>query len=228
MSGWSRAALIENEVLTTGLHRISLAVTAEVAGAFHAPGQYHRVRVPAGNARDSMFAIASAPGGARFEYLIRASGSVAEAWARLPVGAEVEVSRPEGKGFPLELARGRTVLAIGTGTGFAPLRSALLAIRARRAEFGRVHALYGAHSPAHLAWRQELTALVGEEIHVTPTVSERAEGWTGELGRVQHLVERLPVEDAVVFLCGQAEMVADVTRALATRGVPPERVFLNF
>lgn len=228
MSGWSTAALIENEVVTTGLHRLTLSVPVEVAKAFHAPGQYHRVRAPAGNARDAMFAMASTPGSARFEYLVHTNGAIAEAWARLPVGAEVEVSRPEGKGFPLEQARGRTLLAIGTGTGFAPLRSALLAIRARRAEFGRVHALYGAHSPAHVAWRDELALLAREAIHVTPTVSECVAGWTGEVGRVQHLVGQLPVDDVVVFLCGQSEMVADVTKALAARGVSPERVFLNF
>lgn len=226
MPGWSRATLTHNDVVAPGLHRITLDVSTEVARGFQAPGQYHRVRVA--NGKDSVFAIASPPGQARFEYLVRANQGVAGALTRLAVGAEVEVSHPDGPGFPLEQAKGRTLLVIGTGTGYAPLRSVLHHVRERRAEFGRVHGLYGAHEPAQLAWHEEFSALSEAGIHVTPTVSHPAHGWGGAVGRVQQLVAKLPTEGAIAFLCGQMEMIAEVTQLLATHGVPNERVFLNY
>jgi NAD(P)H-flavin reductase len=184
------------------------------------------VRVPSG--KDAVFAIASAPGAAHFEYLIRANDGVAGQWVKQAPGQTVEVGLPEGAGYPLERARGRTLLLVGTGTGWAPLRSVLQTIRARRADFGPVHALYGAHEPSQLAWAEEFPQLAGEGITVRPTVSRAAPGWTGDTGRVQHLVTHLPTEDAVAFLCGQSEMVEEVTRALGVRGVSADRVFLNY
>jgi len=224
--GWSRAALTGNTVVAPGLHRISLRVADDVARAFHAPGQYHRVRVEHG--KDSMFAIASAPGSHDFEYLIRANDGVAGAWTRKVVGSEVEVSPPEGPGYPLARAVGRTLIIIGTGTGYAPLRSVLQTIRQRRDDFGPVHGLYGVHAPAQIAWADELPALAHVGIHVTPIISRPAPGWTGPVGHVQQHLDRLPAHDAVVFACGQAEMVAEVTERLGHRGVPAHHVFQNY
>lgn len=226
MSGWSSATVTQNEVVAPGLHRVSMKVADEVARGFHAPGQYHRVRVASG--KDAVFAIASAPGSTTFEYLIRANDGVAGAWTALGVGARVDVGLPDGPGYPLESSRGRTILLIGTGTGWAPLRSVLNALRPRRADFGEVHALYGAHEPTQLAWADEFVGLARDRITVVPTISHAAPGWTGEVGRVQHLVDRLPTQNAVAFLCGQPEMIEEVTAVLGRRGLPPERVFLNF
>jgi hypothetical protein len=45
---------------------------------------------------------------------------------------------------------------------------------------------------------------------------------------VQAIVGAWPVDDAVAFLVGQAEMTKEVTELLAAKGLPRERVFLNF
>jgi NAD(P)H-flavin reductase len=184
------------------------------------------VRVPSGE--DATFAIASPPGGSRFEYLVRVNDGVAGAWTSLPTGSRVEVSLPEGPGFPLELARGRNLLLIGTGTGFAPLRSVIDTLRRERASFGQVRGAYGVLTPAHLAFGPELGGWAAEGIHIEPTVTTASPGWTGAVGQVQGLLEGLLLEDAVAFLCGQGEMVKEVTRLLQERGLPSDRVYLNF
>jgi NAD(P)H-flavin reductase len=48
------------------------------------------------------------------------------------------------------------------------------------------------------------------------------------VGRVQEHLDDFVVDDAVAFLCGQHAMVNDVREALAKRGLPPERVYLNY
>lgn len=222
---WSKATVIENHVLSAGLHRVSLEVPRTIAKAFHTAGQYHRVRMSSG--ADAFFAMASAPGESRFDYLVKATGEVASAWVALPRGAHVEVSTPEGPGFPIEQARGSPLLLVGNGTGFGPLWSVIRAIRPRRAEFKSVRALYGVDVEAQLAWSEEWAALKKEGIELHAVLDRPHAGWKGHAGRVQAHVEPLAEKAQFAFLCGHPAMVSDVTKVLVRKGVPPERVFLN-
>ncbi len=226
MSGWSKATLTQNDVVGPGLNRLTLEVPAAVASGFHAPGQYHRVRAPSGE--DATFAIASAPGSDRFEYLIRENEGVAGELAALTPGDVIRVGMPDGPGFPVERARAHPLLLIGTGTGFAPLRSVIRTLMKHRAVYGEVHGAYGVLTPAHLAFVPELPEWERAHIHITPTVTGPSPEWKGEVGQVQALLARLPMENAIAFLCGQNEMVHQVTGLLEQRGVPADRVFVNF
>lgn len=226
MSGWSKATLTQNELAGPGLHRLTLEVTAAVASGFHVPGQYHRVRVASGE--DATFAIASPPGAPRFEYLIRSSDGVAGELTSLAVGSAVKVGMPEGPGFPIERARAHDLLLIGTGTGFAPLRSVVHTILKHRAQYRQVHGAYGVLTPAHLAFGAEVNEWKAHEIHITPTVTTPAPEWKGAVGQVQALIAGLPVTNAIAFVCGQNEMIAEVTHLLEGLGVPADRVFVNF
>lgn len=233
---WSKATVVENHVLSPGLHRVSLEVSRAMAKAFHTAGQYHRVRMWAsapqrlrqdGGGPDAFFAMASAPGESRFDYLVKATGEVASAWVALPRGAHVEVSTPEGPGFPVEQARGSPLLLVGNGTGFGPLWSVIRAIRPRRSEFKSVRALYGVDVEAQLAWTEEFAALKKEGIELHAVLDRPHPGWKGHAGRVQVHVEPLAEKGQFAFLCGHPAMVSDVTKILGRKGIPPERVFLN-
>lgn len=224
-SGWSRATVRENKFVTPGLHQLTLEVPPAVADAFQSPGQYHRVRVT--TADDAFFAMASPPGTNQFEYLVRNVGEVAEAWTRLAPGAEVEVGTPEGPGFPLAASRGKSLVLIGTGTGFAPLWSVLREVRKDRSAFAHVHALYGVGDESHLVWRDELDGMKGHDLIVEPVLEHPGADWEGRIGRVQTHLDDLPVDDAVAFLCGHPAMISDVRRLLAERGLPVTATFLN-
>lgn len=225
MSEWQPAQVVQNEQVVPGLHRLSLRVEPRLAEAFHTPGQYHRVRVP--NGKEGIFAIASAPGATPFEYLVRSTPGAAESLLGTKPGDVVEVQTPEGPGFPLTKAKGSPVLAIGMGTGFAPLRSVLLAIRRDRGSFGPVHGLYGVNSPPQLAWTQEWKEWSKDSILITPTVTTPDASWKGAVGRVQQHLHTLPLDGAIAFVVGHADMVADVTTRLEERGLPRARVFQN-
>jgi CDP-4-dehydro-6-deoxyglucose reductase len=224
MAEWYPATVAEAATASAALLKLSLHVPPQVAQAFEAPGQYHRVRL---DGVENPFAIASAPGREPFQYLVRRSPGVAAAWAELPEGAPLEVSLPGGPGFPLAAARGRPLLLVGTGSGFAPLQSALEAVLAEREAFGPVHALVGVHSADELVWEPDVARWAAHRVWVEPVVSTPDGAWRGRVGHVQDHLEELPVRDAVAFLCGQSAMVADVTRALAARGLRPDHVFLN-
>jgi NAD(P)H-flavin reductase len=225
MQSWAAASIIALEDVGPDLSLVSLDVPATITASFHTAGQYHRVR--AATHAEATFAIASAPGEHPFQYLVRRHGAGARVLEGAAVGASLEVTPVEGSGFPVPVAQGRNLLLVGTGAGFAPLRSVLRVVQQNRARFGRVTALYGVYSPAHLAFRAELDSFAKADITVLPTVEFPDAGWTGRVGRVQTHVGELVVDDAVAFLCGQREMVADVRASLASRGLPADRVFLN-
>jgi NAD(P)H-flavin reductase len=224
MSEWYPATVAEPAVAGAALLELALQVHPEVARAFRAPGQYHRVRIAG---VENPYAIASAPGREPFRYLVRRAPGVAEAWASLPAGAALEVSLPKGPGFPLPEARGRRLVLVGTGTGFAPLRSVLEAVLEERSRYGPVQALVGVHAPGELVWAHDLPRWAAEGVRVDAVVSTPDRDWAGRVGHVQDHLAELEVEGGVAFLCGQGAMVADVTRALAARGLTSEHVFLN-
>ncbi|MDX2011020.1 MAG: NAD-binding oxidoreductase [Myxococcaceae bacterium] len=223
MRSWHSAQLVQRRVVDEGLVEVSLAVPGAVATSFARPGQFHRIR-QAGSG-ESMFAIASPPGSTTFDYLIRRGTGVSEALATLAEGSALEVTPPEGPGFPIDEARGRDVLFVCTGTALAPCRSALGLIAQRREDFGRVTLVQGQRSPRQLPWLDELRALPRVDVHTV--VTDGGAGWTGPVGFVQALVPDRVTLQTVAFLVGQKEMTDEVTALLERGGVPRSRVFLN-
>lgn len=225
MSGWRKATITETEVAGPNLQLIRVEVPATVATAFHTPGQFVRVKV---GELQSPFAIASAPGSSHFEFFVRTNGDVARAMSALPAGDLIEIALPEGPGFPLERAKGHSLLLVGTGTGWAPLRSVLLALRRRRHEFKNVVGIYGALTPEHVVFDEEFSEMKSEGIDVRVTVTEPISTWTGPVGRVQALLPTNGLEATVAFLCGQPEMTAEVAGLLKSRGLPADRWYINY
>lgn len=226
MSEWFPAVLDDARPVGDRLVRLTLSPAAEVVSSFTIPGQYQRLRV-AGH--ESTFAIASRPGEARFEYLIRPHGAAATRLVSLSPGAPLEASRAEGHGFPLGRAAGHPLILIATGSGFAPIKSVLDHLILHRTTVGPVRALIGLRSEAERPPPSDLERWADAQLDVQFTLSQAPEAFTGRRGRVQQHLEALPVADEpFVFLCGQKHMVADVTHALAQRGVPKHHIALNF
>jgi NAD(P)H-flavin reductase len=145
------------------------------------------------------------------------------------VGSRVSVSPPQGKGFPLDAARGKRLLLFATGSGISPIRAVVHAVLAQRADFPDVTLYFGVRTPQSFPFEEELASWERAGIPVIRTVSQPGEsGWTGLTGYVQAHIREEPLENAVAFLCGQKPMVQAVSDELVRRGVPRERVFLNF
>src|SRR5262245_57578952 len=89
-----------------------------------APGQFLRARVPGDAGEDNHFALASAPGEPP-QLLVKRAPGLSDALIALPPGGALEVSFPEGAGFPVDTHAGRDLVLMGAGTGIAPLRATL-------------------------------------------------------------------------------------------------------
>lgn len=222
---WHHASIVGSEAAGPGLRWMRLEVPQTVAVSFRTPGQFVRLRV---GGFEAHFAIASAPGGSCFEFFVRTNGDAAQAWSALPIGSVVELRLAEGPGFPIDQLKGRDLLLVGTGTGWAPLRSVLLAVRKRRSDFKRVEGLYGVLTPEHIVFEEEFESFKADQIDVRVTVTEPIGTWAGPIGRVQALLPADQLENTTALLVGQQEMTEEVTAILQARGLSTGHAWLNF
>ncbi|HEX8910400.1 MAG TPA: oxidoreductase [Anaeromyxobacteraceae bacterium] len=217
---------------TPALRALRLQLVPEAARAHERPGQVVKLHTAAGEA---YFALASAPDPAGVvDLLVKRGGRVADAAVAAAVaGAEIALTAPFGKGFPVDEARGRHVLLFAAGSGIAPIRALVQHILTHRTKFDRVTLFYGQRHGGDFAYTREHLAWERGGVRVVLCPSQEDEAWPGVRGRVQEVARSLgfggsPPESSVAFVCGMTAMVDDVKATLARAGIPPQRVHLNF
>ncbi|MEW6218651.1 MAG: FAD/NAD(P)-binding protein [Thermodesulfobacteriota bacterium] len=200
-----------------------------VDGEFcYAPGQFFELSIP--GAGEAPFSISSAPTGEPvFQSTIRRAGLVTRELHRLLPGATVGVRGPFGRPFPIEQLRGKGLIFIGGGIGFAPLRAPLQYALAHRQDFGPLLVVNGARSVADVlfveqarAWQQE------KEVQVVLTVDPGGEapGWSGRVGLIPKVVEEMHPSpaNAAVLVCGPPIMIKFTLQTLDRLGFTDEQV----
>jgi NAD(P)H-flavin reductase len=122
----------------------------------HKPGQYALLSVF--GVGESVISIASPPTWKDFlEFTIMRVGNVTSALHMMNVGDVIGIRGPYGNGFPMDEFKGKNCIFIGAGVGIAPLRSVYHYVLGpeHRKEFGEVMLIYGARTPADLAYKEE-------------------------------------------------------------------------
>jgi NAD(P)H-flavin reductase len=160
----------------------------------------------------------------------RAVGPVSRAICALQAGAVIGVRGPFGTSWPLEQAVGKDVVIVAGGIGLPPLRPAIYAILARRAEYGRVSLLYGARTPGDIVYRRELERWRSRfDLDVAVTVDHATSAWRGGVGVVITLIARAAFDPArtVAFIVGPEIMMRFCAAELLKRGVAAERIFVS-
>ncbi|MBI1823053.1 MAG: hypothetical protein HY200_00090 [Nitrospirae bacterium] len=181
--------------------------------------------------KGAYFAISSAPEDeGSLEFLIKKSAGIGEKLVGMKPGESLWVEGPQGKGFPIDQYKGKHLLLIGVGTGIAPLRSVFRSIVRRRSDFRYVHLYYGALTPAHLCYRDEIRDLRKKDIQVFLTVTTPDSEWAGRTGFVQsHFSDAIPdPEKCVALLVGMKEMIDQSREELIRVGLKPEQILLNY
>lgn len=208
----------------------SSLLTIDVTGSplakqHNAPGQYAQVKSPEGPV--GYFALANAPGKPEgvFEFLLKRGGAAADALLALTPPAEVAVSAPMGKGFPLEKARGRDLVLLTMGSGISALRPVLQKVVEEREAYGEVSLFHGDRTPQRMPFFSEHATWGAADIRVFAVFSRKEATYQGY---VQDFLGEVPWGNAVVFLCGSKEMSALCRLELAKKQVGPDRIFTNF
>ncbi len=217
---------------TASLRAVRLQLPRALAVQHALPGQVVKVRAGPG---EGFFALSSAPDPAgRAELLLKRGGQVADAAVAAAVpGADLLLTAPFGRGFPLGPALGHDVLLFAAGSGIAPIRALLQALLRRRDEVDRMVLFYGQRRGADFAFRAEHLSWERRGVRVVLCPSAADDAWEGVRGRVGEVARTLDfggarLPQAATFVSGMSAMVADVKEALSHAGAPPGRVHLNF
>lgn len=230
MSDWYEAKVVSNRPAADGLVHLDIDVgDLPLKGTHERPGQFLRLALD--GVGDNFFAIASAPGPKAhvFEFLLKAGSPLSEALMALPEGATVKVGRVEGKGFPVENARGKSVLLFATGSGISAVRSLIETLRRDRNAYRDIALYFGVRTPDAFAYEEELEDWERSRILIRRTVSQPGDsGWQGLTGYVQAHVPKGPFGGTVAFLCGHEAMVKGVSEVLQREGLAAENIFLNY
>jgi len=213
-----------------GISTFSLVFTepAQASTFRFQPGQFNMIYLPGFG--EVAISISSDPNVSQaLGHTIRYAGSVTRALGRLKVGDMVGVRGPYGSAWPLEKARGKSLVIVAGGIGLAPLRPALLEVLRRREDFARVVLLYGARTPADLLYTGEFERWQAGGVEVYTTVDLADQTWHGQVGVVPALFYRIRVDpkQTLVMTCGPEIMMRFVIYEALARRIPKESVFLS-
>lgn len=208
-----------------------LVLTEERAAARYraAPGQFNMLYVP--GVGESAISLSETPNSdGVMRHTVRAVGNVTHALARMQVGDTIGLRGPFGTSWPVDQLAGQHVVIVTGGIGLAPLRPLILELCRHRDQYARVDLLIGARDPSGLLYGHEYDDWRSHGIDVALTVDRATPGWTGDVGVVTLLLERLALKnpsETQVLMCGPEVMMFYAVDAARERGVPEQKTWVS-
>ncbi len=196
---------------------VELEPVAEALGPFE-PGQFAMIWAP--GVGEVPISVSTVDGG-RLGLTIRSVGATTAKLCASPVGSELGLRGPFGRGWTLPQA-GKQSIVVSGGIGLAPLRLHIEALVESRRELAdpKLVLIIGARTPAEILY-PELIDEWGEICEVHVTVDRAAPGWHGEVGLVTSTLSRLDVDaDATAALCGPEIMMRLAGADVVAAGAP--------
>ncbi len=190
------------------------------------PGQVGQLSLP--GVGESTFVINSPP--TRMDYLqfsVMRAGEVTTRLHGLAAGDKVGVRAPLGNCFPYEAMKGKNIVFVGGGIGMAPLRTLFLYMLDNRADYGDITLLYGARSPADMAFSAELPEWTSrDDVNTTLTIDREAEGWEHKVGLIPNVLLEIgpKPENTVAVTCGPPIMIKFTLEALKKLGFEDDQI----
>jgi len=197
----------------------------------HQPGQFIQLSILGlGEAPISLASPPTRKG--YFELGIRRVGSLTSAMHDKRAGQTVGIRGPYGRPFDIASMAGKDLLLISGGCGLAPLRSLILYVLDRRADFGRVTILYGARSPAQLLFKEDLASwetTTGFACSYTVDSQEGEGCYNGRVGLITDLIHplELNVQNTEAVIVGPPLMYPPVIAALEAKGLDSTQIVVS-
>lgn len=193
------------------------------------PGQFNMLYLP--GVGEMAISISDDPSRRdAIAHTIRVAGNVSGTLARMKVGETLGLRGPYGTGWPLAECTGRDVVLVAGGIGLAPLRPVIYDLLSQPKRYGRLHLLFGARSPDTLLYADEFRDWSARGMHIQCTVDRSTLDWTGNVGVVTLLLERLrefEANNTVLFCCGPEVMMRFTTSTALQRGIPEGRLWVS-
>lgn len=229
----TRARLAEVTPITHDISEFAFTLKEPV---LFRPGQYALLGLPGVEGRRA-YSMCNLPGDGRewrFQVKRMPGGlGTAKLFDGIAVGDEVEIDGPFGMAWLREDSP-RDIVCIAGGSGLSPMISIARAAVASDDLAGRhIHFFYGGRAPRDICGEDMLSALSGwgERIHYHAAVSEEGhEGWSGQVGFVHDLVQRVlgeRIAEHEVYFAGPPAMAQAAQKMLFDMKVPFDRVHFD-
>lgn len=196
----------------------------------HSAGQF--VEVSIFGVGEAPISISSAPSKQGFiELCVRRAGDVTGALHDMRCGDIIGIRGPFGRGFPFEQMKGSDVLLVAGGLGIAPLKSLINHIHDERHAFGNVTILYGSRTPSEILFRRQFEMWQHrDDFNMILTVDQADDTWTGEVGLVTRLFDRIDVDPSNTYgaICGPPVMYKYVIAEMRKKSIDADRIYVSF
>jgi len=179
------------------------------------PGQYVVIRIPDKN-KGREYSIYSGTNDDYLDFLVREipEGEFSRYLRHLTPGSELDVEGPKGYFILDEKAKqGQPILMIATGTGISPFHSYVKSYPALNYRI-----IHGVHFADEAYGRESFN----QEQYLLCT-SRRDDG--DYFGRVSYYLKENKVDkEMVCYLCGNSDMIDEVTTILEKQGLQPSNI----
>src|SRR5208283_3295278 len=192
-------------------------------------GQFFSVTVP--GVGEAPFTPSSRPSIQDvFEVSVMRVGKLTRAVHELKPSDTIGVRGPMGNGYPLDHFRGKELLVMGGGCGFAPLRSLMYSLFDMSGQFKQLYFRGGCKNPAEFLYRKEIESW-GErkDINLQLTVDKGDESWKGNVGLVLNILDSVEIDykTGLVIVCGPPVMMKFGTKKLLEMGFQEDNIYLS-
>lgn len=164
------------------------------------------------------------------ELTVMSVGKVTERIHELKKGDIVGVRGPFGKGYPIDEFKGKEILVVGGGCGFAPLRSVMYELFDRSGEFKKLFFRGGCKTPQEVLYRSEIDDWAKrEDLDIKLTVDKGDNSWKGNVGVVTTILDGVDMDykNGIAIVCGPPIMMKFSTKKLLEMGFKSENIYLS-
>ena len=164
------------------------------------------------------------------EITVMSVGKVTEKVHELKKGDIVGVRGPFGKGYPIDSFKGKEILVVGGGCGFAPIRSLMYEFFDRSGEFKKLFFRGGCKTPQELLYRSELGDWAKrKDLDIKLTVDKGDGEWKENVGVVTTILDgvEMDYESGIAIVCGPPIMMKFSIKKLIDMGFKEKNIYLS-
>jgi len=198
----------------------------------HKPGQF--VQVEIFGVGEAPISVSSPPNSKAntFELCVRRVGNVTTALHNLTEGAKLGIRGPYGTFFNVADMKGKDILFVAGGIGYAPLRSAINYVLAEeeRKNYGKITILYGVKTPSDFLFKNEINELRNrKDIDFFDTVDKADADWKGHVGVITTLFPKINIDtnNTITIICGPPIMYKFVLLECRSKQIPENNIVMS-
>ncbi|MFC1809169.1 FAD/NAD(P)-binding protein [Candidatus Omnitrophota bacterium] len=192
-------------------------------------GQYIEMTIP--GVGEAPFTPSSQPSiKDMMEVSVMKTGKVTGKIHELQKGDIIGVRGPLGNGYPLDKFKGKEVLVVGGGCGFAPLRSLMYEFFEMSGELKKLFFRGGCKNPSELLYREEMKEWgKRKDLNLELTVDKGDASWKGNVGVVTTILDdvKMDYKNGIGVVCGPPIAMKFSTIKLLEMGFKEDNIYLS-